>query len=325
MRENMTKIMKKLAMFAVVLFATAGVLAGAETVHAYVYMSDVTQTAAAKNSITVQWSAVEGVTGYNVYVKDSDYNVENYTFVGTTTNTSYTITGLKGGMKYYVKVYALEGTTESDYDQLSDAITLPDKLTGLKQEKWWFFIKKLDVCWDKQSGADGVEVTLYDNKGKKVKTKTVTGSYSDSTEFDNMKDKVYTVKARSFKTYNGVKYYSEEASVKCLNQARIKSIKVNGKKLTVKWGKIGGATGYNIYVSTQMDKTSKRPKNFKKVATVKAKKSSYTIKKVNKKKISKNKTYYVYIETVCNKGGTKNTSGGLYYWDSKTGGFGYII
>lgn len=104
-----------------------------------------------------------------------------------------------------------------------------------------------------------------------------------------MKDKVYSVKARSFMTYNGQKYYSDWANIYCLNQARIKKVKVSGSKLNVNWGKIAGATGYRIYVST------KKGSGFKKVATV-----------------SKNKS-------------SKNSSGALYYWNTKTSAVGYLL
>lgn len=176
----------------------------------------------------------------------------------------------------------------------------------------------LYVKWDKQSGVDGYEVVLYDDKGKKVSKKTSTSCYSNYASFSKMKDKVYTVKARSYMTWNGQKYYSSWSSICCLNQARVTKAKVSGNKLNIKWGKVSGATSYEVYVST------KPQSGYKKVATVSKSKNSYTVKKLKGKKISSKKTYYVYVKTVCKKGKTKNTSGALYYWNTKNTSDGYL-
>lgn len=271
-----------------------------------------------KNTISVTWSPAENATSYSVYYRlATDYNSE-YTLSGTAAQNSYTVTGLLSGEMYSIKVFPVgaEGSAEYNYDTVS-AVTLLDKLKGLKQSKWWYYIKSLDVTWEAGSAVEGCEVVLYDDKNKKVK-QNVVKNYN-STSFNKMKDKVYTVKARAFMTYQGQKYYTPWASIKCLNQARVTSVKVSGSKLNIKWGKISGATGYNIYVST-----TTKAKDFKKVGTVKSKSNSYSVKNLKGKKFSAKKRYYVYVESVCNTKSSKNTSGALYYWDSKTNREGYI-
>ena len=316
MKRGLSKWTKCIAIFALVLLACICVDKGDLSVQAsnigYIY--DISQTDAQKKSLTIGWSNAQNATSYNVYYKK--YGAENdYKLAGTTAATSFTLSNLKAGTKYDVKVAPVNGSEVGYARTLYDAVTLPDKMNGLKQKKWWFFIKVLDVTWDKQSAADGYEVILYDNTGKKVTKTTV--KYN-GISFRKMKDKVYSVKARSYMTYKGKKYYSSWKKIYCLNQARIKKIGVKNKKLNISWGKISGATGYRIYVSTNAKK------GYKRVATVSKNKSSYSLKKFKGKKISSKKTYYVYVETVCNKKGSKNSSGGLYYWNSKTGNFGYI-
>ena len=314
---NLSNFKKSIAVFALVLFAGIMLGTGNTTVDAATLYSvtSLKQTAADKTSVTVSFQAAEGATSYNVYYKE--YGTDDYISAGNTTDTTYTITGLKSGVNYVVKICSTNGIEESYGSTNYNIVTLPDKLTGLHQKYWWYFAKSLDVAWDEQSGADGYEVILLDDKGKKVTSQTLSG-YSATTSFSKMKDKVYTVKVRSFLTFNGQKYYSSYASIRCLNQARITNIKVSGSKLTLKWGKVSGATGYQIYVSTN------QKKGYKKVATVNSKKNSCTVKKFKGKKFSSKKTYYVYVKTVCNKGKSKNTSGALYYWNSKTGGWGWI-
>ncbi len=308
---NLSNFKKSIAVFALVLFAGIMLGTGNTTVEAASVsaISSLTQTAADKTSATVSFQAADGAISYNVYYRAA--SADDYVLAGNTTATTYTLTGLASATKYYVKVTATNGIDESYGVTCYDVITLPDKMKGLRQSRWYYFIKELDIAWDEQDAADGYEVTLLDDKGKKVKSLTLSG-YSTNTSFTKMKDKVYTVKARSFLTFNGQKYYSSYASICCLNQAMLSNIKVSGSKLTFKWGKVGGATGYQIYVSTSPKK------GYKKVATVNSKKNSYTVKKFKGKKFSSKKNYYVYVKTICNKGKSKNTSGALYYWDSKT-------
>ena len=52
---------------------------------------------------------------------------------------------------------------------------------------------------------------------------------------------------------------------------------------------------------------------------MKANKTSYTIKKIGKKKLSSKKKYYVYVATVKKVGNRRYDSGKLYYWNTKQG------
>lgn len=317
MKTSLSRVTKFISVFALVLLATVWVGKGNLFVEAsdLGYISTLSQTDAQKHSLTVTWTPAENATAYNVYYKE--YAADgDYQFVGKTAGTSFTLSNLKAATQYDVKVEPTDGV-ETEYAKgLYGAVTLPDKMEGLKQKQWWFFIKELDIEWTRQDAADGYEVILYDNKGKKVNAQTP-GGYSTSVSFSNMKDKVYSVKARSYMTYNGQMYYSSWSEIYCLNQARIKKINVKSNKLNISWGKIAGATGYRVYVSNNAKG------GYKKVATLGKNKSSYSLKKFKGKKISSKKTYYVYVETVCNKKGSKNSSGGLYYWSSK-GGYGYV-
>jgi hypothetical protein len=49
-----------------------------------------------------------------------------------------------------------------------------------------------------------------------------------------------------------------------------------------------------------------------------------TIPKLKGKAFSSKKTYYVYAETKKKNGKKVNTSGHLYYWNTKNTGYGYF-
>lgn len=306
----MKKFLKTAAIFLMTLFI--GVCIGKGGVEA---KAAVSQTDAQKTTATVTWTAERNAVSYNVYLKE--YGQEEFVFVENTPELSYTLTGLKPATKYVVKAAAVKADGTEEYGSTNyNVVTIPDKMMGFKQERWWYLNKNVNVTWDKQTGVDGYEVELYDNKGKLKKTNKENG-YSTSTTFPVKNNVVYKARARSFTTFNGNNYYSSWETIYCLNQPMISKVKVSGNKLEVKWKKTNGATQYKVYVSTKM-KTG-----YKKVATVNKSKDSCTVKKFNKKKFSSKKTYYVYVEAICNKGGTKNTSGSLYCWNTKRGGGDY--
>lgn len=301
----MKKFMKMAAVFLTAFFV--GICTGKGGVDA---KAAVTQADAQKTSLTVTWTAERDAVSYNVYVKEYSGN-EDFVLAGSTGELTYTLAGLKPSTKYSVNVKAVKADgTESYGSTLYGAVTLPDKLTGLKQERWYYWIAKLDVKWDKQSAAEGYEVKLYDNKNKLKKSLNTTLSSAGFTIKNNV---VYKVKVRCYMTYNGKKQYSSWSTIYCLNQPMLKQIKLSGNNLQLKWDKVAGATQYKVYVST------KARSGYKKVATVSKSKNSCTVKKLGSKKLSSKKKYYVYVEAVCNKDGTKNSSGFLYYWDTKMG------
>ena len=100
---------------------------------------------------------------------------------------------------------------------------------------------------------------------------------------------IYKYRIRAYRTVNNVQYFgSYTASVKTStkpSKPKITSLKSNIiKRATIKWNKVSGASGYQIYMAT-----SKNGK-YKKIATKSASKTSYT-----KTKLTKNKRYYFKI------------------------------
>lgn len=311
MRKKVLDGLFAAALFFVLLFA---VNIGDVQAAGYIHTVDgLHQTAAAKDSVTVEWNLAENATEYKISYKEA--SAKEYTYAGKTSGTSYTVAGLKDGTKYAVQVTSSDGTKDGVGRTIFDAVTLPDRVEGLRQKSWYYFIHKLMMEWNKKSGESGYEVSLYDSKGKRLKQAAATSGYIS---FSDVKDSVYTVQVRSYTEFNGKKYYSSVSSVNCIPQARLNKVKLSGKKLSLAWKKVSGATGYKIYVSTKKDK------GYKLAKTVGKKSGKCTLTKIKGKKIKPKKTYYVYVETVCKKGKQKGTSGALYYWSTKNKNFGYL-
>ena len=287
----------------------------------YVSMEAPAQTQYGTDNAVISWklsyissSNTTETAGYNIYLGE-DYGSTK--LFAKTPNTFYKITGLEDGKKYYVKVepYAADGSIGSGRSLTIE--TMPARVKNFRQERWWYFINMLEVAWDRIETADTVNISLYNSKGKKVQSKILSPS-SSSVSFSKMKDEVYTVKIQASRTINGNTWQTHVSTIQCFNQARISSAKVSKKKLTVKWKKVGGATGYDIYVST------KQKSGYKKLKSVGKNTTKATFSKFKGKSFNPKKTYYIYIETKKKNGKRIDKSGRLYYWNTKNTATGYF-
>lgn len=170
----------------------------AENAYYYVSLGNLQQTAMTKNSASITWeqtyaSSMNTLTteGYNIYLGESYSDMK---LVGKSKTPSYTLTGLKDGKRYNVRVEAYTSNGTKTSSPVSGQVeTIPAAVHNFRQERWWYFINKLEVTWDKVETADRVEVTLYNSKGRRVGKTQKLNSYAYSAYFDKMKDEVYTV------------------------------------------------------------------------------------------------------------------------------------
>lgn len=314
----MRKNIKKLLLAAFVMAATF-ILAPSVDAKAY----GITQVNPAKDSITVQWTPESrSVINYMVYVGTSSSDA---VLVATlpSTATSYKVANLPAGVERYVKVaYTYKSSSSNtiydSYVGYERCRTIPVVVNNVRQERWYYYLKSFDVKWDELEAADSYEYELYNSKGKRIKTGTTSStSMEHSKKVSN--NMIYKVRVRATSQIAGQTYTTAWSPYcYCFTQPRVKSVKVSGSKLTVKWQKISGATGYDIYVST------KKTKGYKKVKSVGKNASSVTIKKFKGKKFKSSKRYYVYVAATKKANGTKYDSGRLYYWNSKDSGSGYF-
>ena len=290
----------------------------------------VKQTDAKQTSVTFTWDkpTVSGeISKYDILYRNYNDSSSDYktgpSLPGSAT--SATISGLKAGENYSVRVKYYYTTSYGSYDSYisgSDIVTLPGKVTGLKQDRWYYFIKQFDAVWDKQSGVSGYEYKCLKSSGKKQEAgKCEYASQNRATIEKISNEMIYSMQVRAYtKTgWNGKTVYGPWSDkVYFFTQPRITAAKVSGGRLQVRWAKVKGATGYSVYASTS------KTKGYKRVKTVGAGKSYVSVAKLGKKKISGKKTYYVYIVTNKKVGKKTNTSGRLYYWNTKNTGYGYF-
>lgn len=251
-----------------------------------------TTTRASYNSIKLSWSAMENAEGYQIFRSTSETGEYSLHKTVTSSEKTFTDTGLTTGKTYYYKVRGYKTVNgvkvHSEYSEVKSAkpyLTTPTvtaKRNSYNSNK---------VTWNGISGATGYKVyratsksgkySLIATKGKDVRsyvdTKRITGT-------------TYYYKVRAYRTINNSPVYSAYSAVKSATPSlskvvAVKTVKAGTQKIKVTWGNVPGATGYKVYRST------KKTSGFKVVKTVKAGKTRvYT-----SGKLIKNKKYYFKV------------------------------
>lgn len=165
--------------------------------------------------------------------------------------------------------------------------------------------KSVTIAWKAdQNAASGYRI--YVKSGRKyVKVGTTKAGITRFT-IKKVKGKslkpgtTYTVRIASLKKISGKLKEVKRITLKTATKPSAPSIyygkKKSSAKAVVKWGRVSGASGYEIQMSTRSKK------GFKKIATVKASKASVT-----KTRLKKGKTYYFRVRAY------KNVTGGKVY------------
>lgn len=168
------------------------------------------------DSLTLKWSKVNKITGYQIYKYDS--KKKKYTLYKTVSSkyTSYKIGGLNSSKSYSFKVraYKTVGKTKlyGEYSAVAGTMIKPAKVqvTSVTSDG-----SKLTVEW-KKVNCTGYEIFYStDSKLKKnVKTVKVKGSSKKSKVIKNIKSgKKYYVKVRAYTVYNGKTYNGPRSAV----------------------------------------------------------------------------------------------------------------
>ncbi|NLK94625.1 MAG: hypothetical protein GX275_05500 [Clostridiales bacterium] len=222
--------------------------------------SNLTKQYSSYDSAQFAWSGAKGATGYEVY--RSSNGGKSYTLIKTLTGNSYTDTGLNAGTNYKYKVrayYKISG--KNQYSSYSSELSISTNLKNLeaptKLTKQYSSVDSIQFVWSGVSGATGYEVYRSIDGGKSYTRVEVT----KGTSYKDIKltpGKSYMYKVRAYKTVNGVNTYSSYSSIFTATTTSV-SVgtpsnlkKESSSKISIKiaWNKVNGATGYEVYRST---------------------------------------------------------------------------
>ncbi|MDO5520907.1 MAG: fibronectin type III domain-containing protein [bacterium] len=205
-------------------------------------------TSASYNSIKVSWSGVKGADSYALYQKTSS----GWKQIAKVKSTSYTVKGVTTGQNYTFTVRAWNKVGGSTYNK--SGVKAKSVLNTPKVKVASASYNSVKVSWNKVSGASGYYVYRWNGK-KWTKIKTITSGKTcnyTNTKLTSGSSYKYTVAAYrtvNKKTKVSSGYNKKGVTVKPSPSApKLNKLSIGRRKITVKWKKVAGASGYCVYL-----------------------------------------------------------------------------
>ena len=200
----------------------------------------------------------------------------------------------------YTLTYSVVDSDNNKVSKSAVITVIADKIPSTNLSAKLNSYNSIKLTWNKVSGINGYEIYRSTSKtGKYSLIKTITSA--STTSYTNTKlttGKTYYYKIRSYKVSNNKNLYGNFSSiVSAKPQLSTPSITLSSgsKKAYIKWKKIAGASGYEIYRATSKNGTYSKIKTITSSST-----TSYTNSKLIRKK-----TYYYKIRAYKNVSGKK--------------------
>lgn len=220
-------------------------------------ITKIVPTSASKE--TISWKKIKEAKGYEIYQSTSkDGKYSKIKTISSNKTTSYKVTGLKAGTKYYykvrtyIKVNGVKGY--GDYSVVRGArvgkkpVITAEGTTGTKIKISWAAVKDA-------AGYDVYRSTSEKGTYSRIKTlKADAVSYTDS-RLKMTKKYYYKVEAK-MKGYKatGTAGMSKVAGAYPVRETQIVSVEANEEEtLAVNWKKVKNITGYEVYRSEEED------------------------------------------------------------------------
>ncbi len=206
-----------------------------------------------KTSLEIKWRKVSNAYGYRI--QRSTSKTKGFKTIATVksgTSVSYVDKKLKTGQKYYYRVQALNRVNKrmgySGYSSASSGSTITGTTMVYARSK---NSASMEVAWKKDPKATGYRVKRSTSeKGTYQVVATInknsTVKYIDKTISTGKK---YYYAVESVVTKNGVPNYSgnsEPAMARNIKRVSVTSMTTGEKGVTLNWGKVAGANGYQI-------------------------------------------------------------------------------
>lgn len=213
------------------------------------------------NAITLKWKSQDSTIHYLVYQYDT--KKKTYKKVGVATKNYYTVKSLKSGTQYKFLIQAFNPQNVKAKSVTIKASTIVAKVTGVSTKS--ATTSSVTLKWKKTADISGYVVYRYDSAKKKyVKQATVKKTGTSFTAKKLSAGKSYKYQIRTYKTVNGKKVYSGAVTYTAVTKpAKVKissltqdTIEYRTDKgflsyyavITLKWNKVSGATGYQVYL-----------------------------------------------------------------------------
>ena len=227
------------------------------------------------NSIKVNWNKVEDADGYEIYTSTS--NDGKYTLKSTiedNNTTNIKISGLNTNTTYYYKIRTYKiYNNKNIYGNYSTVVSAKPTLLKPKIKAEVSSYNSNCISWNEISGASGYAVYASTSKdGTYTLKKTISGKSNVSYLDKNLNtNTTYYYKVRAYRTVGSKKVYSSYSSIVSVKPVLSKislAVSSTKKKATLKWNKILGSSGYEVYSSTTANGTYKLKKKITTSSTI---------------------------------------------------------
>lgn len=208
---------------------------------------------ASYTSNIINWSAVSGASGYEIY-QTNEAGTDEDLLSDTGALRTYTHTSLITNQIYYYKIKAYRTMSGVKvYGSFSASVSstpVPTSPANLKVTLNSY--NSLNVSWNVVDGATGYEISrsLYSTSGFVPINTADSTSYIDN---DLTTGKTYYYKVRAIIDGNPVVYgdYSTVSGLKVIPATPIVTVSTASyNSLSISWDEVAGATGYRIYRAT---------------------------------------------------------------------------
>ena len=204
-----------------------------------------TATAVSSSQINLNWNAVAGAIGYDIYYCDG-------TYIGFTTNTSYQHTGRAASTIYAYKISAQKNSTCSS-SQTScvsaatpSACTPPSTPTGLTATA--VSSSQINLSWNAVAGAIGYDISYCDGTYIGFTSNTTyihTGRVASTTY-------AYKISAQKNSTCSSPQTTCISATTPAVctppsTPTGLTATAVSSSQINLSWNAVAGVTGYDIY------------------------------------------------------------------------------
>lgn len=228
-------------------------------------VASVSQSGSSDSTITLTWSKVPEVYGYQIVRYDS--SAEKYVSIGTVKGAgtlTFTDKELQDGKKYTYKVrgyYKLaSGNVYGTYSDEFTGITIPDNVENFNATT--VSANSIKLTWTPIETVTGYRILRYDSASKSYKTLvTLEGaslsSYTDDTVYAGTKYH-YKIRAYSIFDTNTIWHVLSEKKSATTSVGQVSGVRVNAstsKSLSLKWNSQIGVSGYVVYTWDKTDES----------------------------------------------------------------------
>lgn len=194
------------------------------------------------NGSIIYWNACKGAARYGVFYHDDD----GWHGIGTTTDTEYTVKGLKTNTSYTYTVRCLDsdGDFVSDFNRAgwTNTYLAPPVISSLQHTE-----KGVTVNWNQCAGAARYRVYRKDDSHGWARIGETTGtSFADVNAQSGVRYS-YTVRCISADSSRETSYFNEGKFISFVATPVVTEIENGNGSSTIYWKACGGAARYGIF------------------------------------------------------------------------------